>query len=337
MNIEQRPRSTEFCADFRPYIIDSDSTIGFQMKKGGSSGAVVLDESYVPDADNKITVRDIGRVGQQALWGVWPSGSITPQTNAFDYFAFYFNEVLDQTSRIIFSRARTRRSADSCGVLSQVTHKVTRLGAQEWVSGFPLSGSTIANVQALVDGEIVGGRIINSSYTGIVSVEVSPETVATLLGIEADTMDTYTIQMANGTMTFLMDRQPLPQWWMFRCKNVYDMPETLIVRAALTGKGANVSTSAAMFGIERKFAVEAADEYTARSGHLHRQDEYLLWRDLLNAQEVQVWSGSEWLPVIIGSQRFDRDFKRNVVNSVEFSFKLADPTQADLFEYDQHQ
>lgn len=333
MNIEQSPRATEFCADFQPYIIDSDATIGFQMRK---ADVLVLDESYVPDADSKITIRDIGRVCQQALWGVWPSGSITPQSYAYASFSFYFNEVFDRLSRVIFSRARTRRSADSCGVLSQVTQKVTRLGAQEWASGFPLSSTTIANVQAVVDGEVVGGTIRNSDYSDIVSVEVSPETVATLLGIEAGAMASYSIQMANGTITFLMDRQPLPQWWMFRCKNVYDMPETLLVRESLTVKGANKSTTDAMFGIERKFDVQASDEYTARSGHLRRQDEYLLWRDLLNAQEVQVWSGADWFPIIVTSQKFERDFRRNIVNSVEFSFKLADPTQADLFEYDQH-
>lgn len=334
MNIQQSPRATEFCADLLPYIIDSDATIGFKMKQGT---AAILDESYVPDADNQITIRDIGRVCQQALWGVWPSGNITSQADASATFSFYFNDVLDRSSTVIFSRVRTRRSAAACGILSQVTHKVTRVGAKEWVSGFPLSASYIANISAVVDGVTVTGTLANSSYTEIVTIDVSPARVATILSVDVDDISSYNIQMANGTMTFLMDRQQLPQWWMLRCKNVYDMPETLIVRSDLSVKGANTSTSAAMFGIERKFAVEAADEYTARSGHLRRQDEYLLWRDLLNAQEVQVWSGSEWLPVVITSQRFERDFRRNIVNSVEFSFKLADPTQADIFEYDQHQ
>lgn len=51
MNVIQRPRAREFCATMQDYIIDTDVTIAFAVKYGGKK---ILDEEYVPDADNLV-------------------------------------------------------------------------------------------------------------------------------------------------------------------------------------------------------------------------------------------------------------------------------------------
>ena len=71
MNVLQRPREKEFCATMRDYIIDTDVTITFAVKYGGKT---ILDEEYVPDANNQVRVRKLGKFCELALWGVWCSG-----------------------------------------------------------------------------------------------------------------------------------------------------------------------------------------------------------------------------------------------------------------------
>ena len=42
----------------RDYIIDTDVTITFAVKYGGKT---ILDEEYVPDANNQVRVRKLGK------------------------------------------------------------------------------------------------------------------------------------------------------------------------------------------------------------------------------------------------------------------------------------
>ena len=64
MNVLQRPRENEFCATMRDYIIDTDVTITFAVKYGGKT---ILDEEYVPDANNQVRVRKLGKFCELAL------------------------------------------------------------------------------------------------------------------------------------------------------------------------------------------------------------------------------------------------------------------------------
>ena len=79
MNVLQRPREKEFCATMRDYIIDTDVTITFAVKYGGKT---ILDEEYVPDANNQVRVRKLGKFCELALWGVWCAGETSWQTDA---------------------------------------------------------------------------------------------------------------------------------------------------------------------------------------------------------------------------------------------------------------
>ena len=66
MNVIQRPRTREFCATMQDYIIDTDSTITFSIQYGGKK---ILDEEYVPDAQNQVHIRRLGKFCGLALWG----------------------------------------------------------------------------------------------------------------------------------------------------------------------------------------------------------------------------------------------------------------------------
>lgn len=327
MNVIQRPKSREFCATMQDYIIDTDSTITFSIQYGGKK---ILDEEYVPDAQNQVRIRRLGKFCELALWGTWCEGETCWQASASGTFSFFINEVKDTDTLVIYSCLQTRKSADSPGVLSEVLQKVTRPGVPEYVSGFLASDSyTVSGTQS--DGTEKSKDVSpGGSQDQICTVGVDYARACSLLGV--DSLQSYRVDLNGGGMEFLVDTTPYSELWVFRFKNTYDMPETLCCTGGLTVSGSSEDDTASMYGVERKFGLKVTDEYTANSGIIHLRSEYKLWHNLLNAREVEIRSESGWLPIIITKQKLERDFRRSVLTTVEFSFRMADPTQNNLIE-----
>ena len=325
MNVIQRPRASEFCATMQDYIIDTDSTITFAIQYGGKK---ILDEEYVPDANNQVRIRRLGQFCELALWGVWCAGEVSWQTEAAGTFSFYINETKDMDCEVIYSLFQTRKDASAPGVLSEVTRKVTRPGVPEFVSGYPHAGGFI------LTGYLPDGTEKNHneqfSGSGICTVQADYERACSLLGV--DELQSYKVSLNGGTMEFLVDHTHYADHWVFRFKNVYDMPETLCCTGGLTVAGSSTDDTSLMYGVERKFELTNTDEYTVNSGILFLRSDYKLWHNLLNAREVEILSGEDWLPVVITKQKLERDFRKSVLTTVEFSFRMADPTQNNLIE-----
>ena len=330
MNVIQRPRVREFCGTMRDYVIDTDVTIAFAVKYGGNT---ILDEEYVPDANNQVRVRDLGKFCELALWGVWCAGENTVQTDAAGTFSFLINGVEDAQSLVMFSRLQTKKDAEAPGCLSEVSTKVTRPGMKEYVSGYlePVSGGLGIEITGYWDDdseETVFRRIDYVGSTELVSVDVSPELIIT--GFSKSDPARSKIGMSGGSMLFYVDRTRYAEMWCFRFKNVYDMPETLTATGGLKMAGNNEGDTAAMYGIERKFGLKVTDEYTVNSGAVMLQSDYKLWHNLVNAQEADILVDGEWLPIVITKQKFEREFRRSLLKAVEFSFRMANPEQNNL-------
>lgn len=329
MNVIQRPRVREFCGTMRDYIIDTDVTITFAVKYGGNT---ILDEEYVPDANNQVRVRGLGKFCELALWGVWCAGENTVQADAAGMFTFLINGTEDMQSMVMFSRLQTKKDAAAPGCLSEVSTKVTRIGVKEYVSGYlqqGADGSLGIQITAYWEEEeksifkkvaVDGGKLV--------TVDVSPDIIAA--NFSKPGMVRYMVGMSGGSMIFYVDRTRYAEMWCFRFKNVYDMPETLTATGGLKLAGSNESDTAAMYGIERKFGLKVTDEYTVNSGAVMLQSDYKLWHNLVNAQEADILMDGEWLPVLITKQKFEREFRRSLLKAVEFSFRMANPEQNNL-------
>lgn len=322
MNVIQRPRAREFCATMQDYIIDTDSTITFAVKYGG---AKILDEEYVPDANNQVRIRKLGQFCELALWGVWCL-DYAPQSSASGTFTFFINDIEDMQSFVMYSRLQTKKDASSPGVLSEVSSKVTRMGTKEYVSGYPLNGGY--DITVVFEDDTQEKKSFSVSDTVPFTVDVSPDIV--FPKFSRSDIVRYTVEVLGGSMSFLVDSTRYVDVWCFRFKNVYDMPETLTATGELKLAGNNESDAAAMYGVQRKFGVKVTDEYTANSGSVMLQSDYKLWHNLLNAQEVEILADGEWLPIVITKQKFERSFRRSVLKAVEFNFTMADPEQNNL-------
>lgn len=332
MNVIQRPRAREFCATMRDYIIDTDVTIMFAVKYGGKT---ILEEEYVPDANNQVRVRKLGQFCELALWGVWCAGETNWQTDAAGTFAFLINGMQDAESFVMFSRMQTKKDANAPGVLSEALEKVTYPGTKEYVNGFPLvdGNNYHLKITAYWDDnteETKSVTVANSTGLAemIYSFEASPDVVQSMFSKQG--ICRYKVAVAGSAMLFHVNHTRYSEMWCFRFKNVYDMPETLTATGGLKLAGNNESDAAAMYGVERKFGLKVTDEYTVNSGAILLQSDYKLWHNLLNAQEADVLVDGEWFPILITKQKFEREFRRSVLKAVEFSFRMADPDQNNM-------
>lgn len=319
--IISKPAASGFAAALADFVIDSDKTVSFEVQYKGNS---ILSEEYVPDASNQVVVRKIGKFCNNALWGSWPSGNSTAQTNQFGTFTFLVDGKT-QNSLVVFSRTAPARSLAETPFLSSAQVKVTRPDVPEWVSGLFSSGETVTVKYSDTDGQVHSATLYtHSGSQGVVTLDCSYSRVKSLLG--GGLMLAYQVVRQNGgLMTFCVDHSVYPQKFVFRAKNNFDVPESVVCVGPVELKGGDNSETGYMFGIERKFIIRPDDELTASSGHLFMQSEYRIWRDFLNAQEAQIQVDGTWYDIVITKQNYTRTLRNNRLDSVEFSFRFADP------------
>ena len=200
MNVIQRPRSREFCATMQDYVIDTDSTISFAVEYGGKR---ILEEEYVPDAQNQVRVRRLGHFCELALWGVWCAGEVHWQLSVAGTFSFFINNVKDMDCHVTYSILQTRKSADAPGVLSEATQKVTRPGVPEYASGF-LAGSGYALSGTGADGVEKSVEVaVPSQGDAPFTVDASYSRVCQQLGVSS--LRSYRVGFSGGSLEFLVD------------------------------------------------------------------------------------------------------------------------------------
>lgn len=329
MTVIQRPGSREFCATMPDYIIDTDKSITFVVKYKGKE---ILNEEYVPDKNYQVRVRNLGRFCRLALWGEWSTGNVFKQENVAGSFTFLINGAQDTVTYVMFSRMKTKKSATDTGWFSELREKVTRAGAKEYASALCASGNAVTVTAKRANGTTPSATLYtHSGDTAIVTLEVSIERISALFSGATDILN-YQLTLGGHTIAFMVDQRNYTDINCFRCKNVYDLPETVTTVGTFTVKGNNESDTAAMYYTERKFDVKVTDEYTAKSGTIYFQSDYKLWHNLVNAQEVSVLIQGEWYPIIITSQVFEREFNKGALKEVEFSFRMANPEDNNIID-----
>lgn len=317
MNVIQRPGAVELAADMPDYIIDTDSTITFSVQFNGQT---ILSEEYVPDAAYQVRVRKLGRFCAKALWGLWPTGRTLFQQKLSGTFSFLINGVKDADSYVLFSRFASKKTADSPGVLSTIQDKISRPGSYEYVSFFLSSGQKIDVTISDVNGEVSSGTLYtHAGERGICTLDASYSRIQELF--PGKEFYSYSV----GNMTFHVDRTSYTEKFVFRFLNMFDVPETVCAVGSMVLKGSDDSETGYMWGIERKFVVNPSDEYTVNSGAILLQADYKLWHDFVGAQQVQILVDGTWYDIVITANNFERDFRKNVLKTVEFSFRFADP------------
>ena len=321
MTIIQQPAPQEVAMNMTDFIIDTDSTINFSVKYGGKT---ILSEDYVPDANWQVRTHKLGKFLAQALWGLWPTSNVFDQNHLKGSFSFYMNDVLQCTSEVLFS-CRYLKGVSNPVFLSHGNVKITRPGVSEWltVNAAKAEVSVIAvNESGLLKTASLG------TVSDVTTFDVGLERITALLGFPPK--GSYTIKAGQQTFEYIVDHNHYAEVFQFRYRNVYDAPETLSCVGDVKLKGAEKASSGYLYGVERKFDVRANDEYTANSGVIFLGSEYKFWHDFLNTREAEINIDGEWYPIIVSKQNYEREFRKDRLKAVEFSFRFADPDQNGL-------
>lgn len=321
MTILQQPSANEVAMNMTDFIIDTDSTINFSVKYGSQT---ILSEDYVPDANWQVRTHKLGKFLAQALWGLWPTSNLFDQTHLKGSFGFYINDVLQCSSDVLFS-CRYLKGVTNPVFLTNGNIKITRPGVTEWLT------VNAAGVNVTVSGVDEYGGLLTvpmGTVSDVTTFNVSVDRVTTLLGFAP--VGEYIIKVGTAEFCYVVDHNHYAEVFQFRYRNVYDAPETVNCVGDVKLKGAEKASTGYLYGVERKFDVRANDEYTANSGVIFLGSEYKYWHDFLNTREAEIYIDGEWYPIIVSKQNYEREFRKDRLKAVEFSFRFADPDQNGL-------
>ena len=321
MTILQQPSAHEVAMNMTDFIIDTDSTINFSVKYGSQT---ILSEDYVPDANWQVRTHKLGKFLAQALWGLWPTSNLFDQTHLKGSFGFYINDVLQCSSDVLFS-CRYLKGVTNPVFLTNGNIKITRPGVTEWLT------VNAAGVNVTVSGVDEYGGLLTvpmGTVSDVTTFNVSVDRVTTLLGFTP--VGEYIIKAGTVEFCYVVDHNHYAEVFQFRYRNVYDAPEVLSCVGDVKLKGAEKASTGYLYGVERKFDVRANDEYTANSGVIFLGSEYKYWHDFLNTREAEILIDGEWYPIIVSKQNYEREFRKDRLKAVEFSFRFADPDQNGL-------
>lgn len=322
MIVTQRPGAIEFASNMPDYIIDSDSTISFEVKFNSQT---ILSEEYSPDVGFKIQIRKLGLFCRKALWGTWPgSGSVSSMSYVAGTFSFFINGEKDTDTYVLFSRVRSKVAVGDQVLLSSFNEKVIRRGVPDYTSFFLKQGQSVTVQVYASDG--VQSKTIYTENTsdGVSTLDTSVETIQKLF--PEVSFSSYSV----GSMKFHIDATSYAEKYVFRFKNVFDCTEIICATGFMQLKGEDNSETAYMYGIERKFVINRNDVYTVNSGVVFLQSDYRLWHDFLNCQEASILVDGRWYDIVITQQNYERDYRKSILKAVEFSFRLADPENSGV-------
>ena len=321
MTILQQPATDEVAMNMTDFIIDTDTTINFCVKFGGQT---ILSEDYVPDANWQVRTHKLGKFLAQALWGLWPSSNVFDQNHLKGSFEFYIDDVLQCSSNVVYS-CRYLKGVTNPVFLTNGATKITRPGVLEWLT---VNAAGVDVSVTAVDGYGSDSTVPMGTVNDVTTFDASMDRVTALLGFAP--VGEYVIKVGTAEFRYVVDHNHYAEVFQFRYRNVYDAPETVSCVGDVKLKGAEKASTGYLYGVERKFDVRANDEYTANSGVIFLGSEYKYWHDFLNTREAEILIDDEWYPIIVSKQNYEREFRKDRLKAVEFSFRFADPDQNGL-------
>ena len=279
---------TKFVADVGTLQLYSPDTLDAQLTV---DGVTVLHEKYSP-ANGSITVRGLRQVLEAAIYGELQTGT---QTNARADVAL---TVGNNTFHRTLYASRLRNPADPQG-------QKTLMAA----------------------GDLVAVACAGAFPTPVLYTEISNDAVVTRQLSYTAAMTAAYVPLADGLCLWIDRTECLERCVCVRFLNRYDVPQTMMTTQPLEVKPGFQDQTALYLGRRVRYSVEQQDEYTLRSGQIHRREEYRSWADLITSRKTEVLMDGQWLPVIVKKSNFQMVQRSMGLNPVEITFQMADPKQ----------
>jgi len=262
MVILQQPEAFSLASDLKDLFIESNEkvTVRFQTR-----GNVFLEETYSPDAENKIAVRDLGRLFLPYLltFRLIEPFSIALSTPS--------GETKTIDCRVQYCRLKINQKAES--FLS--SHFLTGLQEEKIIYPFQkeyLSFVATERTEVEISARYASGKTVKktawvleppSADPQVLTVEVSPS-----LFEHPETILYAVATAGERTFAYVLRRSAPRNPVQFLFLNSFGVKETFIPFASITRENKYENQFGVFNGNYRKYGAELVKEYTARTGVL---------------------------------------------------------------------
>ena len=317
-------------ADFGDIVIGNvAAAMDFTVSIGGT---VVLNESYFPDNNGYIYIRDMAQLAELYR----DKRPLSPNySTALGYISFelLFSEGSQSISRSVQIYICEAETAGTLNVTDLETMPLTRcfrksvfLNQKEYISFYDDKGDITLDVVYTGETKDQFATFTIDTLIGnsedIRRIDVSPAVVAGIANIDASMIVNYTVYLSRKSVVkFTMNPYLIPQA-NFVFFNSFGAWETF----TCIGDVEKERKWAREYGQSnrQKLLVNRNMESThaINSGYITREQTAVL-EDLLNARQIAIIDEYGWHPVFISEETFKVKSRRDELINVEFKYRLA--------------
>jgi len=334
------PEAYNLTSMFRCLEIDSDEDLLIKIIIGTD---VILEETYTPDSDEKVYVRDLGRVFSNYVSG---SGfDSETQSNIVTSFKININGddyASGATFPVMYCNAISRINPENYFLGNAFLHNMKPVkrvtpDSKEYKSVF-LTAANSRKVEVFLtvfDGttyENTDKVTLSESPTDVIRrIDVSFEQIKLFFpGVDPDTIVAYRLVLPSEIAVYMIDREKYLFPLQFRFRNIFDCPETIMTRGDVIRKGISTFEKSRIGFVDKKYNIERSDEFLVSSGKIYTQHDYDRYAELFNSEDVEVLFSGAWKKVIVSEEDSSNTIRMGSLMNKTFKFTFADPKDNNM-------
>jgi hypothetical protein len=314
MVILQQPDAFCFSSALKDIIVQSEENLHITFS---GAGTPFLEETYTPDAENKIHIRDLGKL-------FLPYISKITLRETF---------VIDITGESSGSNAQITTSVQYC--LSEINiaatdfmeshfltllqgEKITCPGQKEYLS-LVLSEATPVTMTACYHSKARTTKTIQVNTTNqVVTLDVSPGTFA-----DPENISYIVVVAGNLFFVYWLRRPSAAEPVQFLFLNSFGVKETFIPAGLISRENKYENQFGSFNGMYRKYNIDLVKEYTANTGVLSENMAGWL-EDIFLSKDVFLFSpdGIE-KEITISDATVKRSSARDELPAYDFKYRLC--------------
>lgn len=327
MTVIQKPDAYSLTSNVKDLIIASETSIIFEVKKGGVS---ILRETYDPDADDRIYIRDLGKLFECYLSGSMSTG---PQA-VYGEFTLYVDSTSIGSFTALLCKAFALLPATSFfpggwPLHLQYGSKVSTPTTKEYLTFYLENGSTVkVKVKYISGNQLLETSTVNiytSPTIAFQTIEITLQAVSALFpAVDPHNIVSYMVGVTDIYSQFLVDWTSYPDSKTFRYLNVFNCPATLITRGQVTRKRSLNFETTKIAGIEKRYDIKRNDSFIIEFGRKYSRVDEALIAEMTASNLVEVFFQGAFREVLIFEEESEELQTKGMLKSSQFSFRFAD-------------
>jgi hypothetical protein len=312
MEILQQPDSFCFSSALKDIILQTNKNIDVSFRIQGQEP--FLTESYSPDRENKIHVRELSKL-------------FTPYISKLtlrETFVIGFTGDGSATVTTVVLYALTEINVAAADFLNTSfltllpCKKITRPEQKEYLS-LSVTEATPVEISARRQSGAWESRTLNvNDLNKVITLDVSPA-----LFDSPETLIYYSVSAGKRLFTYYLRHPFPPEAVQFLFLNSFGVKETFIPSGLLLRENKYENSFGTFSGMYRKYDIDLIKEYTVNSGILN--EETADWiEEMFTSRDVYLLSpGGEKKEITVTEAKVKRSSARDALPAYEFKYRLS--------------